>query len=323
MKKYFYLFVVICLIASCKHKKVSLSDDDSSVDVNDFVSFFNDIKLPFQITDSIFEKEGSDSSLIRYKVFEKFIPDSILSRYFKKKDDPDIFALGKNQSGKNEKYLFVRAVTDEKEMVLAFCMSNDNKFLAAKSLFTYNEDENVSDIATLDTKYTLTLLHQRKVSGSDMLYKKDAYIFNSDAKKFMLILTESNDATTKTNSVINPIDTLPRKKKFSGDYAQDKLNFISIRDGHDASHILFFAHFEKDNGECKGELKGEAKLISATTARYSSGGDPCTVDFSFSPTAVIMKETGGCGNHRDIKCFFEGVFAKQKSQKKNQPKPHH
>jgi hypothetical protein len=315
--------VVICLIASCKHKKVSLTDEDSVVDVNDFVSFFPDVQLPYQITDSVFEKEGSDSALISYTVFEKFVPDTVLSKYLRKKDDPDIFALGKKQSGKNEKYLFVRAVTDGKEMIMAICMDNNNKFLAAKPLFTYNEDDNVSDAATLDSRYTLTLLHQRKVPGSDMLYKKEAYVFNNDAKKFMLILTESNEPATKAPAVINPIDTLPRKKKFSGEYLQDKTNFVSVRDGKDASHILFFVHFEKNNGECNGELKGEAKLISPTIARYSSGGDPCTVDFSFTPTSVSIKEISGCGNHRDIKCFFEGVFAKQKPPKKNPPKPHH
>ncbi|MBS1915831.1 MAG: hypothetical protein JST87_06110 [Bacteroidetes bacterium] len=322
MKKYFYLFVVVCLVLSCKHKKISLADDDSSADVNDFVSFFPDVKLPYQLSDSLFENEGSDSSLISYKLFEKFVPDSVLSKYLRKKDDPDIFALGKNQSGKNEKYLFVRAVTDEKEMVLTICMSNDNKFLAVKPLFSYNEDENASDVAILDNKYTLTVLHQRKVPGADMMYKKDAYIFNNDAKKFMLILTESNEASTKAPAVIDPIDTLPHKKKFSGNYAQDKVNFISVRDGRDASHILFFVHFEKNNGDCKGELKGEAKLISPTTARYSSGGDPCTVDFYFTPTSVSMKELSGCGNHRDIKCFFEGIFPKQKPQKKAPAKQH-
>jgi hypothetical protein len=28
-----------------------------------------------------------------------------------------------------------------------------------------------------------------------------------------------------------------------------------------------------------------------------------------------MKELGGCGNHRDIKCFFEGVYSKRKEIK--------
>jgi hypothetical protein len=35
-----------------------------------------------------------------------------------------------------------------------------------------------------------------------------------------------------------------------------------------------------------------------------------------------MKELEGCGNHRDIKCFFEGSFARQKEIKKKPVKKH-
>jgi hypothetical protein len=105
---------------------------------------------------------------------------------------------------------------------------------------------------------------------------------------------------------------MPRKHKFSGDYAQDKRNIISIRDGKDASRFYFFVHFEKDNGECKGELKGEAKFVSPGIARYRSYSGPCAVEFSFDAGAVSMKELGGCGVHRDIKCFFEGYFQRRK-----------
>jgi hypothetical protein len=35
-----------------------------------------------------------------------------------------------------------------------------------------------------------------------------------------------------------------------------------------------------------------------------------------------MKELEGCGNHRDIKCFFEGVYIKQKELKKKLVKKH-
>jgi hypothetical protein len=323
IKKYVPLLLIAVLILCCKHKKLSLAENDSNIDVKDFVAFFPDAKLPYQLTDSVFDKEEPDSLLINYDLFNRFVPDSVLNRYFSKKDQPDIYPLGKIQQPKSETYLFIKVVTEEKEMALVFCMNKDNKFVAAKSLFAFTYDESVTNLATLDTKYTLTLLRQRKAPGADLLYKRDAYVLNNDAGKFMLILTESNE-TAKGPGVINPIDTVAKKRKFSGDYAQDKLNFIAVRDGRDASHILFFVHFEKDNGDCKGELKGEAKLISSTLARYKSNSDPCTVDFSFSPTSVSMKEIDGCGNHRDIKCFFEGTFAKQKpSKKKPAGKEHH
>ena len=33
------------------------------------------------------------------------------------------------------------------------------------------------------------------------------------------------------------------------------------------SEILFFTHFEKDKGECIGELKGTARFVSSKKAR--------------------------------------------------------
>jgi hypothetical protein len=165
----------------------------------------------------------------------------------------------------------------------------------------------------MDGKYTLTVMHQRKGPEGQLLYKKDAYIYN-ESTGFMLILTESNEGKAKIPPIYNPIDTLSHKHKFTGEYVQDKRNFVSVRDGKDASRVLFFVHFEKDEGSCRGELKGEAKFISANTARFRSGGDPCTVDFVFGKEGVTMKEVEGCGNHRDIKCFFEGYYEKKKQK---------
>ena len=150
-------------------------------------------------------------------------------------------------------------------------------------------------------------------------YRRSVYVFN-DAGVFTLILTESNEAKPKNvQVVINPIDTLSRKHKFTGDYIQDKRNFISVRDGKNASYVLFFVHFEKDNGECKGELKGEAKFISARNSAISDQMViPVSLEFYFKESSVRMKELEGCGNHRDIKCFFEGSYIKHKEPK---PKP--
>jgi hypothetical protein len=170
----------------------------------------------------------------------------------------------------------------------------------------------------MDAKYTLTLLHQRKGADGQLFYKKDAYVYN-DGGTFSLIMTESNEEAAKPMPVYNPIDTFPRKHKFSADYTEDKRNIVSVRDGKDASRMLFFVHFEKDEGACKGELKGTARFISPNIARYTANGDPCSVEFSFGPTTVSMRELGGCGNHRDIKCFFEGEFTRRAAPKTVKP----
>jgi hypothetical protein len=92
----------------------------------------------------------------------------------------------------------------------------------------------------------------------------------------------------------------------------NKRNIISVRDGKNPSEIQFFVHFEKMNGECTGELKGSARFISKTVAQYAKGDNPCVLELSFTASRVTMKEKGGCGSYRDIKCFFEGSFYKKK-----------
>ena len=72
-----------------------------------------------------------------------------------------------------------------------------------------------------------------------------------------------------------------------------------------------------EKGTCKGELRGEASITSPNVAVYRENGDPCVLQFTFGANAVTMKEVQGCGNYRDIKCFFEGTYPR----KKEKPKP--
>ncbi len=317
-KKFLLLFVITALLVGCKHKKVSLSGN-SKVDVTDFLESFDDIKLPYQVTDSVFNNDEPDSALISYKVFTQFIPDSVMRKMFGKSVLPHIYPVGKVKAGKNETYLFLKAATKAKEWLYVICFDNTDKFKTAKPLFSSAAND-VNNIVSLDNKYILSIRREHKTNG-ELLFKKDTYVYNDGA--FMMILTESNEVASKNKAVLNPVDTLQHKHKFSGDYYQDKLNFISVRDGKDASHIIIFVHFEKNNGDCKGELKGDAKIISPFVAQYSSSGDPCLVNFTFNDNKIVMKELEGCGNHRDIKCFFEGVYTKQKEVKKKPVKKHH
>jgi len=133
---------------------------------------------------------------------------------------------------------------------------------------------------------------------------------------FMIVVNDTNEDERKNSIVLNPIDTLPRKNKFSGNYVQDNKNFITVRDGKTPSSYLFFIHFEKNDGKCVGELKGELKMKDENNAYFSANGDPCVIDFKFSGSEIKVKEQGNCGNHRDIKCFFNDTY-----EKKRDPKP--
>jgi hypothetical protein len=321
MNKFLFLTVLTGLVFSCKSKPTSLAGEDVKVDVHEFIEYFQTIRLPYQVTDTILRRKEQDASIISYKVFTQLVPDSVLTKLFGKESRPRLYAIGKVTVPKNESYLFVKAVASTRKALYIVCFNKSNKFAAARAVLYSDNESGVSGLASMDSKYTLTLTHQRRASNGEVYFKKDAYIFNED-NGFMLILTESNETKNRVPPIYNPIDTLPRKHKFTGDYLQDKRNIISFRDGRDPSRLLFFVHFEKDEGACKGELKGEAKFISPSTVRFKGSGDPCTVDFTFGSAGVTMKELEGCGNHRDIKCFFEGYFerhivSKVKGKKKS------
>jgi hypothetical protein len=128
------------------------------------------------------------------------------------------------------------------------------------------------------------------------------------------VVNDSNEDLRRLNEIINPIDTLPRKNKLSGDYAADKRNFIAVRDGNNQSKYSFFIHFEKD-GNCIGELKGDMTMRDATHGYYRQSGDPCVIDFTFGSKSITVKEEGNCGNHRGIKCFFDDSYRKKKEPK--------
>ena len=228
---------------------------------SDFLEFFEPLKLPYGVTDTILKRKEPDAAAINYSLFTRLIPDSILIHLFGKTVHPHLYAMGKIKVPDAESYLFVKAATRDRRALYVLCFDKKNRFAAARPvLYSDNESGGVTARVDMDAKYTLTLLHQRKAADGQVVYHKDAYVFNEDTG-LLLILTESNEAKNKIPPVYDPIDTLSRKHKFSGDYAQDKRNLVAIRDGRDPSRFLFFIHFEKDEGTCNGELKGEAKFI--------------------------------------------------------------
>ncbi|HEV2478749.1 MAG TPA: hypothetical protein VGS79_03770 [Puia sp.] len=328
MKKCLLLVVLSALLAgalcSCKNKKISLAANDDKVNIADFLAFFPPLKLPYAVGDTILRRKEPEADVINYSLFTRLIPDSILLHLFGHTTHPHLYAMGKIRVPDAESYLFVKAVARDRRALYILCFDKKDRFGAARPVLYADESDvraGVTGRAEMDNKYVLTLLHQRRTAEGIIVYHKDAYVYNEDTG-LLLILTESNEAKNKIPPVYNPIDTLPRKHKYSGDYYQssgnpavDKRNLVAIRDGRDGSRFLFFIHFEKEEGTCNGELKGEAKFVSAGVARYRSYSDPCALEFSFGSEGVSIKETGGCGVHRDIKCFFEGYYERRKTTK--------
>jgi hypothetical protein len=308
-----WVILAIPLVLACGHKKSS--NDSGVMDVKDFFKLFRAVKLPYTLGDTSFNKLSRDTPIIGPDLLSHFIGDTILSKQFANVK-PKIYPAGRVEVKRAETYLFAKAIGGQKKVAYLFTFDKDDIFKAALPLIVSDNDPETSQSASMDSKYTISINSQRRKSNGDLAYKKEAYVYNSIGA-YTLILTETNEDVAATSEIINPMDSLPRKNKLSGDYVADKRNFVSMRDGRHISQLRFFVHFEKEKGTCKGELRGEANLTSPNVAVYRENGDPCVLQFTFGTNNVSMKEVQGCGNYRDIKCFFEGTYPR----KKEKPKP--
>jgi len=313
MKKYLGILLFV-VFASCKDKKASLQDE-ASVEVTDFIEFFPQAATPFRVADTNLSKKISDSLLIPVAVFSKFIPDSLLQKDFGKSAKVKLYPLARvKEKGKGkETYLFIKAESGSKRAGYLAVFDKDETFTDMVQFVRSGFDRSTSSYGLLDSKFQITTYREEKRPGNELKFKRNVYIFNAAANVLTLIVTEPNEEMIE--NVINPIDTLPKKNKLSGDYVKDKNNFVSIRDGRNPTEYRIFIHFEKNKRECVGELKGRARMVSKTMARFEEPGNPCSLELVFGATTVTMKEVGGCGTYRDIKCFFEGTYPRKKEVK--------
>jgi hypothetical protein len=308
-RKFGLLFLILVVIAACKSKKVTLSGDDP-VDVSDFIEFFPDTRLPFQVADSTLLRKENDSLLISNKVFTQFVPDSIFGKVFGKNAKPKIYPLGKAKS--DETYLFVKANAGNKHTAIILAFDKEDKFIAAMSLLNLDQVAATKQASVMDNRYIITKTVMRKSKDGSTTEGKDVFVLNSAAARFMLIMTDAPD--DKATELINPIDTLSRKQKNTADYGTGKMTLFSFRDGRRPDRLNFFIHFEKNDGDCTGELKGEAIIKSPNLAEYRQGGDPCILQFRFSSTSVTVKELEACGSRRGLRCSFDGTYPRKKAK---------
>ena len=297
----------LTLLITCNHKN---SENESKIEPEDFLAMFPTLNLPVNFADSSLSKKHGDS-LLGPEIVKQFISDTLFQKQFGKSGKPRFYAAGKLVVKKAETYLFIKALGQTKKVLYLACLDPDLHFKTGMPLVIREEGNEMRYASTIDNKYAVSISQLHRDAEGKTYFVRAVYIYNPEGV-FTLIMMESNQGKPRTTQVYNAIDTLSKKHKFTGDYIQDKRNFISFRDGKNNSVLRFFVHFEKDNGNCKGELKGEARFVSSSTARYLASGDPCSLEFNFSEKNVRMKELEGCGNHRDIRCYFDGVYLKHK-----------
>ena len=307
MKKGWAL-ILLMVLTGCSEKKLDLSGN-VTVTSGDFVAAFPKISLPMVIADTNITKV-TDTVTIGYRVLQQFFPDSSLTEIVGNDTNMTIHPVGKIEKEK-ETYLLVNFTNRAKVKRLAvFVTDKKNKFLASKELLSTDIKDDYTHAVSINREPTFLISKEKMGKGDVEQFTRTGWIYSSEGF-FMVVINDSNE-DSKKSTILNPLDTLPRKNKYSGDYVQDKKNFISLRDSKKPNSYLFFIHFEKNEGSCTGELKGEMKMKNAGTAQYTGKGDPCIIDFTFAGNEIKLKEQGTCGNHRGIKCFFDDTFIKKK-----------
>ena len=310
-----WLLGFVLFLFSCGDKKPA-SSDNKPVQATDFFASFPKIKLPFNASDTSLIK-ADDTTTISRDVLQQFVPDTVLDSLTTKKGAPIIFhPVGKIEN-KTELYVLLTAKVGKKTTLLTFLFDNSNKktktYLNHLILISDVNNDGYAHSIYINTEPTFTITKD-KTANDQYSYTKTGFAYNNASKNFIEVMNESNEKGKKNLEIINPIDTLTKTFKYSGDYEKDKTNFISVRDGNVPNKYMFFLHFEKNKGECTGELKGILTLIDATKAVFQQSGDPCVIDFTFEKNSVKVKERGSCGNHRGITCLFDDNYKKKKEQ---------
>ena len=307
-----WLFVAFYVLTGCgDKKKPSLSGTDE-VAIGDFIESFELVNPPYEVNDTTIAKKEKDSLVIANKIFAQFVPDSVLVKVFGKNPKPKIY-LGKRIIEKEDNYLFAKASSTDKKAMLVLCFDNKNNFKGFLPLLVQDANPATLQISGLNRKFEFYQSVLMKKPDGSTAEGKDVYIYSSDAEQFLLIAKDALD--DRVREVINPIDTLQKKNKFSADYIKDKMTIVSIRDDSKAGKMNFFIHVDRNNGECSGELKGVANFTSANTAVYKQPGDACSLQFTFSSSSVTLKEIDACGSHRGVKCSFDGNYPRKKEPK--------
>jgi hypothetical protein len=309
------ILFVMAVAAGCGKKEKKSMKGDEEVTMQDFVDFFDDMKLPFAFTDTLLKKKGNDSLRIDNKIIEKLWGDTLFKDLYRK-EKPKVYALGKFRNGEAETYLLIRTKGSQDGV---FIMAADEQLVPKASMVLLASKGPAAEpnLVGIDKRYTITTVDEyKKPDGSPATYST-VYAYNT-AGLFMVILSDGLKKGEEME-IINPIDTLPAKHALSGDYGADKKNFVSIRDGETTDKMRFFLHMEKSK-QCVAELKGEARWVKKDLAIFDSNTDGCKVEFRFSGRTVRIAELDGCGSRRPMECNFNASYSKRSSPSKKSTK---
>jgi hypothetical protein len=311
--RYLSNLLILLALIGCAETKTDLSGN-TPLKINDFNAAFKNIDLPIRINDTNLVA-FTDTVEIGRKALAQFLPDSVVDAIAPKVlKHASIFTVGKIEK-ETEYYLLLNNKDAKKQTVSVITFSKKNVFLGYQILTQFDLTQKGSQFygkTLLINKEPTFLIEENKLDPEQGLtHEKKGWAYTEQG--FRLIYLDANIKPAQ-KAIINPIDTLPTLNTFSGDYARDKKNFISLRDFGNANKYQFFLHFEKKDGTCVGELKGLLNF-NKNQATFSEKGDPCTIQFTITGNVIKIKEDGNCGNHRNMTCYFNDSYDKKRKPK--------
>jgi hypothetical protein len=309
MQKIVFWIVLVSLFFACGETSKDINKDDE-IETVDFIASFPEKTLPIKYNQKDLIKTESDSFYLKPSVVEKFIPDSIFNKEFSKTKNVRFFRKAKYKAEETEEtYLFLAAEENNKKVLYLICFNEKNEFATGMKLLEKSAELGVNMEGGLDKRLTIIKTKNKETKDKKSYYEKSAFVYNTEGV-FTLILTESNTPLEK-QTIYNPIDTIEKRNPLSGDYKIDDKNFISIRDASKAGKLQFFINIEKPGGKCNGSLRGDLVQVKPKVYHYSKADDHCVMEFSFTGKGVQVRELEACGNHRGVRCSFDGKYNKK------------
>ena len=300
------IFLLLACFLACSDKKSAEEESEESYD--QFAALFKNASLNFQLSDTLFLK-NKDTSSIKGTSFSDLLPDSTLSKIFGKGVRVKNVPLWKIETPEGGHYFIVKTQSPRKKAAFLLIFDKDNQFTASFPFLIPDTDPATTQVSSIDKSFSITRSVFRKQPNEVNAEGKDVYVYDKEAKNFVLVMTDLLDE--KSLVLVNPIDTLAKTHKLAGDYSKDKKNIVSIRDGRKRNFLTVFIHIENGT-ECNGEIKGDATITSPTTAVYQQAGDPCILQLNFNGSKVKLLELEGCGSRRGQNCAFDGEFTRKK-----------
>ncbi len=300
---------LVCLltIVSCGENETKVSENKPVTETN-FFEAFSSLPLPFATADTSLANLA-DTTSVSAALLRKLVPDSVSAILLPKQPAAGVLHPVGKIDKPSETYLLLTVPAGRHTKLVALLFNDKQQYTGYLPLIASGNNDGYVHSVNINTEPTFTITRDKTVKDN-FLYTKTGYAYSASAKGFIEVINESNEDVAKNREVINPIDTLPKTFKYSGDYAKDKANFISVRDGLSPGKYLFFLHTEKKGTDCGGELKGTLSMVDASKAVFQQSGDPCVIDFVFGSKTLKVKERGSCGNHRGMNCLFDDNYKK-------------